>query len=147
MLTRIRIEVEEATAAECVEALAKYEHAIQQQEARRYRELWPISAMLDTQGGESKVNTPEEEYPTPDHAWSVGINERDFYNSQFGREVTDEVIEFDSSLPGYRGRRVVVFTRIDMRRPFDGNEIMPVSGWAVSLTGTGIDQIGNAGAV
>jgi hypothetical protein len=32
-----------------------------------------------------------------------------------GREVTDEVIEYDPSLPGYKGRRAVVFRRIDIR--------------------------------
>jgi hypothetical protein len=110
MLTRVRIEVEEETAEKCVEALMKYEHALHQQETRRYRLLWPISA-----GGEH-VNTPEEEYPTPDHPWSDDAVPRSFCNSQLGREITEEVIEYDQSLPGYRGRRVVVFTRIDTRR-------------------------------
>jgi len=119
MLTRVRIEVEEATAEGCVEALAKYEHAVQQQEARRYRHGWPISATLDTRpGGESHVNTPEDEYPTPDHDWDDPLAERDFYNSELTREITEEVIEYDDSLPGYRGRRVVVFTRLDTRTQF-----------------------------
>ena len=116
MLTRVRIEVEEETAEACVESMAKYEHAIQQQEARRYRRWWPISATLDTRpGGESHVNTPEDGYPTPDHDWDDPLAERDFYNEQLSREITEEVIEYDSSLPGYKGRRVVVFTRIDTR--------------------------------
>jgi len=109
MLTRVRIEVEEGTAEECVKALWKYEHAIQQQEARRYRDIWPVS------GSSEHVNTPEEEYPTPDHDWTDDMAIRDFYNAQLGREVSKEVIEYDASLPGYRGRRVVRFVRTDMR--------------------------------
>ena len=117
MLTRVRIEVEEDTAEGCVEALAKYEHAIQQQEARRYRDQWPISATLDTRPeGESHVNSSEDEYSTPDHDWSDPIAERDFYNEQLGREIYEEVIEYDPGLPGYKGRRVVGFKRLDSRR-------------------------------
>jgi hypothetical protein len=141
MLTRIRIEVEEATAAECVEALAKYEHAIQQQEARRYRELWPVSATLDTrEGGESKISTPEEEYPTPDLAWAVALDKREFYGEQFGTETTDEVIEFDSSIPGYKGRRVVSFSRIDTR-----NESFPRIEPQFGYTFTGVGTASSSG--
>lgn len=41
--------------------------------------------------------------------------ERDWAQDQLGREVTDEVIEFDPSVPGYRGRRVVRYERLDTR--------------------------------
>jgi hypothetical protein len=109
MLTRIRIEVEEETAEACVEALWKYEHAIVQQEVRRYRDLWPVT------GSHEHVNTAEEEYPTFDHPWSDTIENRDWYNSTLGRELTEENIAYDESGPGFRGRRVVRFVRVDTR--------------------------------
>ena len=126
MLTRVRIEVEEETAEACVEALMKYEHAIQQQEARRYRDTWPVEF------SDKHANTPEEEYPTPDQPWSDDAVPRSFFNGQFGREITEEVIEYDSSLPGYRGRRVVAFTRIDMRSRAFAPIITDVSGGTLS---------------
>ena len=109
MLTRVRIEVEEETAEACVEALWKYEHAIVQQEVRRFRALWPVT------GSSEHVNTDDEEYPTPDHPWSDSVSERDWFNSSLGRELSEEVIEYDESIPGYKGRRVVRFVRIDTR--------------------------------
>jgi hypothetical protein len=99
MLTRIRIEVSgEDSAAATEEALTKYEHAIQTAEYERY-----VAAGRELSG--------THELPV----WNVPTVERDFYNGQLGREVTDEVIEYDPSLPDYKGRRVVSFRRIDTR--------------------------------
>ena len=99
MLTRIRIEVEgEDSAAACEEALSKYEHALQETEIDRFRSL-------------NEVDVPK----VPATRWSTPIAERDFYNGYHGREVTDEVIEYDPSIPGYKGRRVVQFKRVDTR--------------------------------
>lgn len=120
MLTRFRIEVQEETAEKCVEALMKYEHALHQQEVRRYRGWWPItlegrSGNSGTSGHLPEPRSDEDEYPTPEHPWSDGVVPRSFYNERLGREITEEVIEFDSSGPFYRGRRVVAFDRIDTR--------------------------------
>jgi hypothetical protein len=102
MLTRFRIEVEGAdSAAACEEELAKYEHALQVAEAQRYGI-----------GYEREDGTIRDARFSD---WANGAVVRDFYNTQLGREVTDEVIEYDASLPGYRGRRVVRFKRIDTR--------------------------------
>lgn len=99
MLTRIRIEVEgEDSAAACEEALTKYEHAIQTAEYERY-----VAAGREIKGTHTLP------------VWSTPVVERNFYNGQLGREVTDEVIEYDASIPGYKGRRVVCFRRIDTR--------------------------------
>lgn len=95
MLTRFRIEVQGAdSAAACEEELAKYEHALQVTEADRY-------GITDADG---KFRT-----------WGARAEERHFYNPDLGREVTDEVIEYDVGLPGYRGRRVVQLRRTDTR--------------------------------
>lgn len=99
MLTRVRIEVSgEDSAAATEEALTKYEHAIQTAEYERY-----VAAGRELSGTHGLP------------VWNVPTVERDFYNGQLGREVTDEVIEYDASLPGYKGRRVVQFNRIDTR--------------------------------
>ena len=103
MLKRIRIEVEEDSAEACVEALDKYEHSIQQQEAKRYHNLWPC----DEEG-----LPPIEDLP-----WRIGVPARSFYNEELGREIIEEVIEYDSGLPGYKGRRVVRYARVDTRHP------------------------------
>lgn len=122
MLRRFRIEVEEETAEQCVEALWKYEHALMQQEVRRYRDGWPVTLAAAEQTGqrgepleEMEAHTAEEEYPTPDQPWSDGVGSRQRYDEQLGRELHEEVIEFDEGIPGYRGRRVVSLTRIDTR--------------------------------
>ena len=129
MLTRVRIEVEEDTAEACVEALSKYEHAIQLQEVRRYRDTWPITVTAQSvhrppYPGEYADPQPTavlepitgaSEYPTPDQTWEAPLNVRTFFNDELGREITEEVIEFDASLPGYRGRRVVAYKRLDTR--------------------------------
>jgi hypothetical protein len=106
MLTRIRIEVEGAdSAAACEAELTKYEHAMQVTEAQRFGI-----------GYESHQTDQGASQSSAQHCpWEVSVESRDFYNPQLGREVTDEVIEYDSSLPGYKGRRVVQFKRIDMR--------------------------------
>jgi hypothetical protein len=103
MLRKIRIEVEEDSAEACVITLSKYEHAIQQQEAKRYQYLWP--------------SDPEGHPAIEDNAWNIGVAARHFYNGELGREIVEEVIEYDPGLPGYRGRRVVTYNRIDTRHP------------------------------
>jgi hypothetical protein len=101
MLTRIRIEVEgEDSAAACEEALTKYEHVVQ----------------LTEMGRHNRCSVDQETLPQAWN-WQQGITGRNFFNSELGREVTDEVIEYDPSHPGYKGRRVVVFRRLDTRRP------------------------------
>lgn len=144
MLRRIRIEVEEETAEACVEALWKYEHALVQQEVRRYRYRWPVSLVdepeiRDGAGQLLPINTAEldaREYPTPDQPWSDDIASRSFANEQLGRELHEEVIEFDEGLPGYRGRRVVSYTRVDTRLgSFVELEVSgPQVGWHVTGT-------------
>jgi hypothetical protein len=101
MLKRIRIEVEEPTPEACVEALNKYEHAIQQQEAKRYHHLWPI----------------DEEDHIEDVPWSYGVAARRYYNDLLGREIAEEVIEYDVTGPYYKGRRIVLYKRLDTRHP------------------------------
>ncbi len=97
MLKRMRIEVDgEDSAAACEAALTKYEHALQVVEARRYG---------------LHRSSPSEEVGD----WDREPVDRDFFSWDLGREVTDEVIEYDPSVPGYRGRRVVQFRRIDTR--------------------------------
>lgn len=103
MLKKIRIEVEEDSAEACVETLSKYEHAVQQQEAKRYQYLWPVN----------EEGLP----PIEDLPWRIGVAARSYYNGELGREIVEEVIEYDSGLPGYRGRRVVIYNRIDTRHP------------------------------
>lgn len=101
MLTKVRIEVEEPTPEACVEALNKYEHALQQQEAKRYHHLWPI----------------DEEEHIEDVPWTYGVAARRFYNELLGREIVEEVIEFESGRLHYHGRRVVRYIRTDTRHP------------------------------
>jgi hypothetical protein len=110
MLTKIRIEVEEETAEACVEALWKYEHEIQTAEAKRYHDCWPVAGGVD----ESGEAWAEDNFPK-NHPWSDGVVERSFFNGELGRELVEEVIEYDDGLPGYRARRVVKFIRVDMR--------------------------------
>ncbi len=100
MLTRIRIEVEgEDSAAATEEALSKYEHVIHLTEMARH--------------DHSKVD--HENLPQS-YSWQQPVDRRNFYGGELGREVTDEVIEYDASLPGYKGRRVVQFKRLDTRK-------------------------------
>jgi len=90
---------DEDSAAATEAALTKYEHALQITEAQRFGVgAQPIGAPKRVTDG-----------------WQKAVAERDFYNSELGREVTDEVIEYDASLPGYKGRRVVCFKRFDTR--------------------------------
>lgn len=110
MLTKFRIEVEEDSPDKCVETLTKYEHALQAQEVKRYAAYFPVSIRSDGEPTED-----ERRLGDLDHTWDVGVQERNFFNGEVGREVIEEVIEFDPNLPGYRGRRVVAFTRIDTR--------------------------------
>lgn len=95
MLTRVRIEVSgEDSSAAVVAALNKYEHALQVVEADRYR-------------------LGSHESLAPD--WGTPVRDRDYVHALLGQEVTQEVVEFDPSSPGYKGRRVVKFTRVDTR--------------------------------
>lgn len=101
MLTRIRIEVSDEDSAAATEAaLTKYEEALHQVEGRRFG--LPLS------------------YEVLDLDWEKPTGERvGNFNEELGREVTDEVIEYDASLPGYKGRRVVQFRRLDTRSGSD----------------------------
>ena len=101
MLKKIRIEVEEHSPEACVDSLNKYEHAIQQQEAKRYHHLWPI----------------DEEDHIEDVPWSYGVNARRYYNDLLGRVIMEEVIEYASDGTYYKGRRVVHYERVDTRHP------------------------------
>lgn len=93
MLSRIRIEVsDEETAAACEEGLDAYEGSIQRLEAKRFG-----FAVQYVDGGD----------------WHD--SETTDYGDKLGREVTDEVLEYDPSIPGYKGRRVVQFRRLDTR--------------------------------
>lgn len=109
MLRKLRIEVEEESPDKCVETLTKYEHALMAQEVKRYRKYFPVSSD-DPELYERILNTL-------DHPWEDEVAKRNFFNGELGREVVEEVIEYDPSLPGYKGRRVVSFTRIDTRSP------------------------------
>lgn len=137
MLTRFRIEVEGAdSAAMCENELRKYEHAIQVAEAERYGLKWGdrkahhaedpmrVRAALAESAAEAHPKhlatvvrglLVDEGEPVT-YPWGHAPVDRDFYNEQLGREVTYEVIEYDASLPGYKGRRVVQFRRVDTRR-------------------------------
>jgi hypothetical protein len=95
MLKRVRIEVEAGSPDEAVCDLTKYEHALQAAEAERYG--------LGRVSGETFRN------------WGISVAQRDFYNRELGREITEEVIEYDASGPSYLGRRVVHYRRIDNR--------------------------------
>lgn len=131
MLTRFRIEVEEETAQDCVDALWKYEHALVQQEVRRYRHLWPVTLEGKPEPKKGELLEPisaEGEYPTPEHPWEHGLVPRWFYNELLGRELAEEVIEYDESLPGYRARRVVHFVRLDTRRSYQELVLIGIPG-------------------
>lgn len=104
MLRKFRIEVEEESPDRCVETLTKYEHALVAQEVKRYGDYFPQASGYDPR---SKL----------DHPWDDEVAKRNFFNGELGREVIEEVIEYDPSLPGYKGRRVVAFTRVDTRPP------------------------------
>lgn len=100
MLTRFRIEVEERTAEQCVLTLANYERALKHEEVQRW-------ALYTTEAGKPvPLNTP----PT-------AIPNESLVDELLGRELVEEVIEFDEGLPGYRARRVVRLTRLDTRSP------------------------------
>jgi len=95
MLTRIRIEVsDEDSAAATEQALDRYEAALHTQEAFRFGFIAP-------------------------EPWEWGklraADQKILASEDLGREVSDEVIEYDASLPGYKGRRVVCFRRLDTR--------------------------------
>lgn len=135
MLVRFRIEVEEKTIGKTVEALSKYEHALQCVEAGRYDGQWPIE--LTSEPGEPLEAAPSKEALA---YWDTPLEEREWFNEELGRGVTDEVIEYDASLPGYRGRRVVRFSRIDTRRD-DVDFIKPSIGYFdIQIQGQGLES-------
>lgn len=119
MLTRFRIEVQEKTVAETVDALARYEHAILTIEAQRYEHQWP--KMVTVEPSKADVAEDDHNYET---GWYMKMPERNFFIEELGVEVTDEVIEFDKTIPGYRGRRVVQLVRIDTRDEY----FLPLTG-------------------
>lgn len=152
MLTRFRIEVEEQTVAECVEALAKYEHALCSLEADRWRDQWPVELVAnEILDGETVVGHQfphekdiiNEQYPV-DCDWDMEMSDRQFYTEELGAEVTEELIEYDASIPGYKGRRVVRLTRVDMRND-TFLAIKPYVGWQISAVGAAIDTSQNSG--
>jgi hypothetical protein len=88
MLTRVRFDVSGEDSAAATEAiLDKYEAELMAFEAARF----------------------DLSFANGDWEDIAGLREL------LGREVNDEVIEFDPSLPGYKGRRVVQFRRVDTR--------------------------------
>lgn len=130
MLRKLRIEVEEATPDECVETLTKYEHALQAQEAKRYGAYFPVQS-----------DDPPRRL---DHTWDEQVDARDFFNSELGREVLEEVIEYDPSLPGYRGRRVVAFQRIDTRPGRHSFEFQVISPPTLGVQASGFHYLPGA---
>ena len=97
MLTRIRIEVsDEASTAAVTDELDRYERAITGSEATRFGRKLP-------QSEHELLSRTSPLRADPD------------LGAFLGREVTDEIIEYDASLPGYKGRRVVQFKRLDTR--------------------------------
>ena len=101
MLKRIRLEVEGESAAGVLAELDKYEHALQAAEAERFG----LGRDHDDSG------RPYERF----EGWGVSVHERNYFNEQLGREVTDEVISFDPDGPNWAGRRVAVYRRLDLR--------------------------------
>lgn len=110
MLHRVRIEVREDTADEAVEALTKYFHALHVIEAERYK------ARIEEVTG----RTPAEHQP-----WEVDVEHRDFFNSELGAELTEQVIEYVADWPGFQGRAVVKFSRVDTRMAWSEQELEP----------------------
>ena len=138
MLKSIRIEVEEETAEACVAALWKYEHGIQVVEAQRYCYGWPIQIS----SSDSPPDSPEDQYGIRLHPWKDGNNPRSFFNEQLGRELVEEVIEYDDGIPGYRGRRVVKYVRVDMRDlRFVPLEVHHVKTWQTDDEGETTEEI------
>lgn len=140
MLTQVRIQVEEQTVGEVVDALARYEAAITTAEAQRFDAQWPHEYTTDP----LQPGVPRRLSPEPSFHWDlVEIPEYDF---QLGRELVEEVIEFDSGLPGWKGRRVVRYRRLDGRE----HDFVPIkeieefgvlNGGGFTVTGTGIGEI------
>ena len=111
MLTKVRIEVEEQTVGEVVDALSKYEHAIQCAEAQRYEAQWPAEFTADPLKPGESVRVGPSYFSN----WRTPMEERDFFNFELGAELVEEVIEYDSGIPAWKGRRVVAYKRLDSR--------------------------------
>lgn len=118
MLTRIRIEVTETTAEQAVAMLSLYEESAKEAEAVRY-EL----------GTAEERRAEEEQGKEP--RWPL--------DTLLGRELGEEVIEYDESVHSYRARRVVRFTRIDTRAPI--LEVMGLASTCPPTEGVGISQV------
>lgn len=120
MLTKVRIEVEEQTVAETVEALAKYEHAIVCAEAQRYEAQWPREFVADPlRPEEHDARTDPSSYSN----WNMPFEEREFFAMELGRELMEQVIEYDPGLPGWKGRVVFRYRRLDTR----SDAFLPIS--------------------
>lgn len=133
MLTKVRIEVEEQTVAETVDALARYESAIMTAEAQRFDAQWPHEYVADPLSHEARPLEPRRVDPEPMYHWD--LESLPDYALQLGRELIEEVIEYDPSLPGWKGRIVVAYRRLDGREShfvtLDSNH------WVESGSGTG----------
>lgn len=108
MLKRFRIEVEELTIAETVDALARYEHALVAAEAQRFSAQWPVTLS-------SEEGVIDEPYTYS--VWDMEMGAREYFIDELGVKISEELIEYDESLPGYKGRRVIRLERVDMRNP------------------------------
>lgn len=98
MLKRIRIEVDsEDNAEKCSEALDRYEHALLEAEATRAYK----AGLLSEEAYDAILSDCHFQ---AGHRFDLGWD-----NRQFGRSITDEVIELQSESQGYRGRRVVAY--------------------------------------
>lgn len=112
MLTKVRIEVEEQTVGETVDALARYEHAIVTAEAQRYIDQWPTWYEVDPEaGGEPKEVDPRN----VQSFWEMPAEDRDYFREELGAELLEQVIEYDQSIPAWKGRVVYAYRRVDMR--------------------------------
>ncbi len=108
MLKRFRIEVEELTVAETLEALSKYEDALLITEAERYFDQWPQDFGVDHKGN-YVAGAPRPAHGT----WKEVSSEA--YRIELGARRTEEVIAWNEGSERYDGRRVVVLERIDLR--------------------------------
>lgn len=136
MLKRFRIEVEELTVAETLEALSKYEDALLVSEAERYWDQWPRDFGVDDKGNYV------EDVERPSHSRWSRKGDRQDYRLELGAKRTEEVIAWNEGSERYDGRRVVILERIDLRDD-TYQELQPYAGFQIS--GTGMDNSPNSG--
>ena len=132
MLTRFRIEVEELTVAETLEALSKYEDALLVTEAERYWDQWPRDFGVDLEGNFVQQDGEVRPAHTP---WQSKADRED-YRLELGARRTEEVISWDEGAGRYKGRRVVVVERIDLRD--DTFVELKPSGFTIEMSGSGV---------